>query len=401
MWPGTSSELFRFSEVTKIVTQLQSVFILKDNKGIAVGTMDEQISIRFVGERFENARLPLNMIDDLKLFNQMVLEVAGQIYREKHPDVQRLPKGFKSQSLSITKIENGSAIVQLGLPLHGTQTTLVPTDSDECIIEAVDAVSAHLTCSSISKDSSRYEKIISPYCSKFGKGLKEDEKIIFSNGSETFEYTYSTRASLVKELIKYESDIELYCTVEEMDRVKQKFRVSYVNQECSVKTINIPFGSISEDDINEAMMNNNGQRVLITGTGIFTKGDLEEIRVYSFDLLDPRDVQARIDDLLSLKDNWYEGQGKRLDRASAKLFADSFDMNNPLPDNLPRIYPTPEGGLELEWEKPNITMYVSLPDFKAELILLDSEEEEVKELDLKSEENWKKLQNYLRGEADG
>ena len=66
-------------------------------------------------------------------------------------------------------------------------------------------------------------------------------------------------------------------------------------------------------------------------------------------LLDPLDVPRRLDQLASLEDGWLDGKGMapRKDglRWMAKVFDKSFDPALP----LPHIYPTPEGGLQAEW----------------------------------------------------
>lgn len=62
-----------------------------------------------------------------------------------------------------------------------------------------------------------------------------------------------------------------------------------------------------------------------------------------------KDVSAQLDDLRNLKDGWYDGDGlapshEGLDWLDARL-------SNEYPDHLPlpRIYPTFEGGVQLEW----------------------------------------------------
>ncbi len=64
---------------------------------------------------------------------------------------------------------------------------------------------------------------------------------------------------------------------------------------------------------------------------------------------DRKDVTAQLDDLRNLKDGWLDGDGlapghEGLDWLDAML---SNEYPNHLP--LPRIYPTFEGGVQLEW----------------------------------------------------
>lgn len=77
-----------------------------------------------------------------------------------------------------------------------------------------------------------------------------------------------------------------------------------------------------------------------------------------------KDVTAQMDDLRNLKDGWRDGDGlapshKGLDWLEAKL-------SNEYPDHLPlpRIYPTFEGSVQLEWSiGPNdASLEVNLSD---------------------------------------
>ena len=76
----------------------------------------------------------------------------------------------------------------------------------------------------------------------------------------------------------------------------------------------------------------------------------------AYDRRTKKDVTAQMDDLRNLKDGWYDGDGSApshegLDWLEARL---SSEYLNLLP--LPRIYPTFEGGVQLEWSiGPNDT----------------------------------------------
>ena len=65
--------------------------------------------------------------------------------------------------------------------------------------------------------------------------------------------------------------------------------------------------------------------------------------------LDPLDVPTRLAELKDMRDGWLEGEGKAPDRDGLEWLADSFDRHYPKGIALPHAYPTPKGGIEMEW----------------------------------------------------
>lgn len=71
-------------------------------------------SISFRGERFNHANLPVAMLDNIKAYQDLLLDLAEEIWREKNPDRRRLPKNFRRNlSLSFSHLEEGSAVAVL------------------------------------------------------------------------------------------------------------------------------------------------------------------------------------------------------------------------------------------------------------------------------------------------
>ena len=63
----------------------------------------------------------------------------------------------------------------------------------------------------------------------------------------------------------------------------------------------------------------------------------------------PLDVLARLDEFRTLKDGWLEGGGRAPDHAGLGWLSASFERHYPKDIPLPHTYPTPEGGVEMEW----------------------------------------------------
>lgn len=111
-------------------------------------------------------------------------------------------------------------------------------------------------------------------------------------------------------------------------------------------------------------------------------------------------MTAQLGDLRNLKDGWHDGDGfapshKGLDWLEARL---SNEYLNLLP--LPRIYPTFEGGVQLEWSigSNDASLEVNLSDrsgYWHNLNLRTGKDEE-RLLNLEGSEEWDRLSAMLQ-----
>lgn len=141
-----------------------------------------EIQLRYVGKRFEGARLPLDVLGDLPAFRDLLTAFAKASFLVQYPQKKRVPKGFdKSLSFDLTGVNDGSAVPQLRwnrenaqslLPEFGHQLDALVEGSLQDIASLID-------------DSSRgvFPKVLSPEhvraLNRFGSGLKEGERIEF------------------------------------------------------------------------------------------------------------------------------------------------------------------------------------------------------------------------------
>ena len=65
--------------------------------------------------------------------------------------------------------------------------------------------------------------------------------------------------------------------------------------------------------------------------------------------MDPLDVPARLNELRAMRDGWLEGGGKAPSQEGLDWLSKSFKAHFPEGLPLPYTYPTPEGGIEMEW----------------------------------------------------
>ena len=99
--------------------------------------------------------------------------------------------------------------------------------------------------------------------------------------------------------------------------------------------------------------------------------------------LHPLDVPARLDEFRALRDGWADGMqyagdwgngyGKAPSPAGLDWLAAAFTRHYPQDAPLPHTYPTPEGGIQMEWSygSQDISLEIDLETQQGEWCRLD------------------------------
>ena len=101
-------------------------------------------------------------------------------------------------------------------------------------------------------------------------------------------------------------------------------------------------------------------RLLVKGIGVYRQNELAYLmQVDTVSLISPLDISAQLDELRNLKDGWADGvqhardwgqgYGKAPSHEGLDWLGDKLKSEYPDDLPLPRIYPTPEGGVQMEW----------------------------------------------------
>ena len=76
----------------------------------------EFLRARLIGTRFSAGTMPLEVLKDLALLQEMFIEVARWHYLQANPERRRAPKGFANAvSLNLRSVETGSTIIGIDL----------------------------------------------------------------------------------------------------------------------------------------------------------------------------------------------------------------------------------------------------------------------------------------------
>ena len=350
----------------------------------------EFIQPRFVGARFDEHTLPLDVASDLRAYEELVVELAKRLYLQEHPNRQRVPKGFDADfHLHLDKLDPGSSRPLLSLVAAGT--LLLPgadggyfERSRDLINECIAAPQGQLP--------EEFPRDLLRYFNRLGRSLKADEKVDFSSeAGKTAVLTPDRRKHLVLAADReYEREIELSGFVEEADWQKSTFRLRQIDG----SKVNVPMPESFHAKMREV---GGHKRYLITVNGIGAFDEWDKLRrVLSADSIEVQanyELNARFDGLREIQDGWMDGAGDAPDGEALEQIASQVVSGFPESAALPAIVPTPEGNLLFEWDNqmdPSVDFL--LAENKAVFHAFQPDGSDVEDLlDLNDAGNWKAL----------
>jgi hypothetical protein len=332
---------------------------------------------RLRGARFEGHAIPLEFLKDLAVLQEMTIEVAKWQFTKSHPDRKRSPRGFtRGIELKLVGIDEGSA--WLTIALCTAQPMLFPEGNQVYFEEARDAIVSAIDAAERGAEIRDYlpEQALS-YFNRLGQSLQEGEAIEFSipKHKQPARLTKATRRQLLlasSALRELTEETSVRGAIPEADQDKMTFEILLLDG----RKIPAPIPNQLLGTVIEAFNGYGaGVRALLEGVGKFDRNE----RLQSFEsiehisILDPLDIPARLEELGRLGDGWLEGGGSALSAAGLAWLAQAFEhhYSDELP--LPYLYPTEEGGIQLEWSiaSHEITLEIDLETHAGEWHRLD------------------------------
>ncbi len=360
---------------------------------------------RICGKRFEGSGIPLEVLKDLSVLEEMLKSVAKWRFLQDNPQRQRIPKGFADGiELKLSDVATGSVVPVITLSEALPHPSIFPSPDRHYLEQARNSIVHAIGAVDKGKEATdhlRREDLA--YFNRLGRFLRHDEYIeLISDESTTpVRLTRETRRKLILEFNKVlpAKRVVLRGLIPEADQDRRTFVLELPEG----GKITVPILDQYIDTIIEAF---NGYRrnvrVLLSGMGKYDRHNrLVGVEpVDQIDRLDPLDIRGRLDELRRLEDGWLDGDGKAPGSEELEWLAAGFDQHYPDDLPMPYLYPTPEGGVQAEWSLSDneISLEVNLVTHRADWHRLDQETDAdyVRELDLDNENDWAWVASEVR-----
>lgn len=378
--------------------------------------MEDKIFIapRFIGTRFEDHSLPVNILEDFTTFEDLLIEVAKAIYLSENINRKRVPKGFSDGIyLKLADIGEGSSIAKLAIASAISLTSSLPLeniDNFSYFEKAKDKIVSIIESVNNGEIPKENDHKFLSYFNKIGRNLLDSESIDFGYDYNLGLGSNAILSKVTRKKILLSSEQKSEYT----DSIKLFALIPAIHQENNTFYLETDFGNIKcplTENIKETVFTafneyRSNTYVSLKGAALFNRNDkiTEIVEIESMDVLDSLDISLRINNLLKLENNWYEGQGKALNKDHLYRFGDLFNsyFNDKLP--LPAIFPKIDGNVQLEWKKENKNMIIDVDlaslnsDFFYYNVNDDSDEKEG-QITLSNKDGWDSLniliENYV------
>ena len=369
------------------------------------------MSVKLSGGRFKEAELPFFILGDLAPLQDMVVDVAKWLFREESGR-RRSPSSFDQAYLKIVGLQPGSTIAEIDIDTTRVILDGAPVPNQEHFEAAANSI---VNVIGLAEQGAKHlNGCIPPRCmvyfNRVGRSLMSDEVMeITAADKRTARLTQQSREVLVRHSVgEIMRDITVRGVISETDLKNMKFRLEPIYG----TIVNCPFLEQHRETVLDALdsyKNNedrNRMQVRVQMTGMYDRQDrLQRVEhTRSVEPLEPLDVDARLDRFRNLRGGWLEGGGVAPDHEGLDWLSGVFKRYYPHDLQLPRTYPTAEGGVSLEWSagKLEIDMEVNLDDHAGEWYVFNKDSkrgEEEKNLNLDSPDDWKwvdaRLQNLM------
>jgi hypothetical protein len=253
-------------------------------------------------------------------------------------------------SLRLTSIEDGSTIPVIALSAASAIGFLFGADQ-QYLEESRDAVVAAIRAAETGGTVTDYIPArLLGYFEVFGRSLKEDEAVEFMSGGQPVRFTQETRKRLLAatEDATFTQPVTIVCAIPGADQEKETFQLLLDSDH---RIGSSDFATFRDEIMKAFAGYEAGQKVRVRAIGRYDKeGKLQSFdEISSLNLIGPLDVLLRLQELGSLNDGWYEGEGKAPPMKGLTWLSNVFDVVYGDELRPPHLYPTFEGGIRAEW----------------------------------------------------
>ncbi len=333
--------------------------------------------------------MPVDALAELRVYGQMVEEIAKHLYREAHRGRLRLPKGFNDRlNLQLSRLDPGSTIPILE---RVVEPSLIdsPDEFDKAnqiLVEVVEAASKGQPLPH------GFPQSLVWLFEGFGRTLKDDESIELVIGEKTTgpRYNRSVRSNILSSNRKsHRGLVNLIGSVSGFQAAKGTFDFKCEESQ-QISGLLVPS---FDKFLRQAAVNYEVAEARIVGIGKYNPDNslaaieqVQHLTIYRSDGVEYHpEISSRIKEISNLEDGWFDGAKgtKYLAAFSGKVegFLNALVGRDTAP--APFIYPSPSGTIEAEWSLGFWEVSASFSrDGKVSVHALNVESDETREAQL-------------------
>lgn len=336
-----------------------------------------KLSLRYVGRRFNGAKLPLDVLNDLPALRDLVAALAKHEFRQNNPDRKRVPQGFdRAISFSLIGVEDGSAVpvialdqevAQQSLPNIGDKMSAVVESAFRQIAKIYDDADQNKFPQALPLDAIRA-------LSKLGSGIQDGEHIEFvgaksSTGDIVSLDAYRRKKLLTRVRETYTSEFEDVGLLTGVDASRNTVQID--TEKYGEMWLPLDGTAMPVEQFAPALNNlvEFSISVELDANDVFQSVDA----VHSVDLIRPYDEAVmncvnRLQELSKVERGWLgDNHGEQLVHLAGMRATQFVFMRADLAE-LFKIYPTEDGGVSVEFDKDGWSFAVEImPDGTLEL----------------------------------
>lgn len=329
--------------------------------------------LKLSGGRFDHGGFPLAGMAELANYQRLLFEVARDLWRQANPG-KRLPRRFDDKlNLSMTEFRAGSVIPVLSrnapLDIPGS-----PDYGDQAV-RYIEEAFARIVSENELPGGISYAAAVA--FKKIGSSLGEHELFQFRASSEN-PVKYSKK--LRQRLLGHDSNAEsrdglIVGQIRSLDSFEKKF------------VLRIPSGNDIEgsyadaelfEDLHEAhKLPESTTLIRLACTYVY---DVEAgvQRIEDVDSVTPFRIEAarlseRLVSLAGLENGWGDGDGQPVSLPTLEFVSKIWQALEAQTTQAPAIFPTEEGGLQMEWVNQTAHLQVAVdPEVALEVYFLDT-----------------------------
>lgn len=338
------------------------------------------VKLSFAGARFSGARLPADASVNISIYQNLLVELAKQIWRERNPNRLRLPRNFDRYfQLQIGAIEDGSAIANLPRfeedlpPLFGP---MAPGDifdkAQEKLIEIIDAAN----------DNKPLPHLTTPVRNELRalrKNMRATEQLIVTRGrlkreDDRHAITTVTRERIIRE-IREERLINITGFGLLSGVSESPPGISVISENGILRfDLNFQTARLTYNGQNGRLVEFNVQAIVDYDNFVKEISAVNSVHLLDDDASMDRAVK-RVESLSGLEPGWHDGIGREIPQLTILTARDIARFISSFEGSI-GIFPSVDGEISIEYTRNDLEWTVTVKDqhVVVEVLSLDTDE---------------------------